>query len=159
MADYDRAIAVTPSDQGRWTVDLDGSWSIGGSMNGGYLLAAMVGAATTATQRPDPLAVTATFLSPRRAGPAEITVAVVKRGRRSTVTEIVLGQDGRDHVRATAVLGDLDSWRDRPSTPSDHRCPASSSASRSPTGRAREASDLRRSSSISTSAWLRVSDG
>ena len=36
-------------------------------MNGGYLLAAMVNAATTATSVPDPLAVTATFLSP--AGP------------------------------------------------------------------------------------------
>lgn len=63
-ADYDRAIAVTPSDGG-WTVDLDGSWSIGGAMNGGYLLAVMVNAATTATARPDSLAVTATFLSPR----------------------------------------------------------------------------------------------
>jgi len=128
MADYDRAIAVTPSDQGRWTVDLDGSWSIGGSMNGGYLLAAMVGAATTATQRPDPLAVTATFLSPPTSGPAEITVAVVKRGRRSTVTEIVLGQDGRDHVRATAVLGDLDRLEGpsldaiRPSVPPRPQC-------------------------------------
>lgn len=66
ITDYDRAIAVAPSDGG-WTVDLDGSWSIGGSMNGGYLLAAMVNAATVATSLPDPLAVTATFLSPRRA--------------------------------------------------------------------------------------------
>lgn len=36
-------------------------------------------------------------------------MATVKRGRRSTVTEVALHQDGRDHVRATAVLGDLDS--------------------------------------------------
>ena len=105
--DYDRAIAVTPSDGG-WTVDLDGSWSIGGSLNGGYLLATMVNAATTAASLPDPLAVTATFLSAPSVGPAEVRVAIVKRGRRSTVAEIALHQDARDHVRATAVLGDLD---------------------------------------------------
>jgi len=106
-SDYDRAIALTPSERG-WIVDLDGSWSIGGSMNGGYLLAAMVNATTTATSLPDALAVTATFLSPPSSGPAEITVSTVKQGRRSTVAEVALHQGGRDHVRATAVLGDLD---------------------------------------------------
>jgi hypothetical protein len=35
-------------------------------------------------------------------------VVVAKRGRLSSVVEMVLNQDGRDHVRATAVLGDLD---------------------------------------------------
>ena len=62
-------------------MDLDGSWSIGGAMNGGYLLAVMVNAATTATARPDSLAVTATFLSPPTSGRAEVTVATVKQGR------------------------------------------------------------------------------
>jgi hypothetical protein len=107
VTDYDRAIAVRPSDGG-WAVDLDGSWSIGGSLNGGYLLAIMVNAATTATSRPDSLAVTATYLSAPSSGPAEVRVAIMKQGRRSTVAEIALHQDGRDHVRATAVLGDLD---------------------------------------------------
>jgi hypothetical protein len=107
VSEYDRAIAIAPSERG-WTVDLDGSWSIGGSINGGYLLAAMVNATTTATSLPDALAVTATFLSPPSSGPAEITVSLVKQGRRSTVAEVALHQGGRDHVRATAVLGDLD---------------------------------------------------
>ena len=35
-------------------------------------------------------------------------MVVAKRGRLSTVVEMVLSQDERDHVRATAVLGDLD---------------------------------------------------
>jgi acyl-CoA thioesterase len=105
---YDRATAITASDGG-WSVDLDGSWSIGGFMNGGYLLAAMCSAATSATSRPDALAVTATFLSPPSSGLAEITVDIAKSGRQSTVAEIVLHQGGRGHVRATAVLGDLDS--------------------------------------------------
>jgi acyl-coenzyme A thioesterase PaaI-like protein len=107
--DYDRATAVTPRD-GRWAIDLDGSWSIGGFMNGGYLLAAMCGAAVRATATPDTLAVTATFLSPPAAGPAQISVDVAKKGRQSTVTEMVLHQGGREHVRATAVLGDLDTF-------------------------------------------------
>jgi hypothetical protein len=108
ITDYDRATAVTATDGG-WTVDLDGSWSIGGFLNGGYVLAAMGRAAVAAAGRPDPLAVTATFLSPPAPGSAEIKVTVVKRGRQSSVAEIVLGQGDRDHVRATAVLGDLDS--------------------------------------------------
>jgi acyl-CoA thioesterase len=106
-SDYDRATAVTGTEGG-WSVDLDDSWSIGGFLNGGYLLAAMCNAAVSATSRPDPLAVTATFLSPPSAGRAEITLDVVKRGRQSTVVEIVLAQGGRGHIRATAVLGDLD---------------------------------------------------
>jgi len=103
---YDRATAVTESEGG-WSVDLDGSWSVGGFMNGGYLLAAMCRAAAAATSRPDPVAVTATFLSPPVSGRAEITVDVAKKGRQFTVAEMMLHQDGRQHVRATAVLGDL----------------------------------------------------
>jgi hypothetical protein len=106
MSDYDRATAIRSSGGG-WSVDLDGSWSIGGFLNGGYLLVPMCNAAVEATSMPDPLAVTATFLSPPSSGPAEISVTVAKRGRQSSVTEIVLHQDGRDHVKATAVLGDL----------------------------------------------------
>jgi acyl-CoA thioesterase len=68
----------------------------------------MAKAATEATHMPDTLAVTATFLSPPASGPAEITVDVAKRGRQSSVAEVALHQDGRTHIRATAVLGDLD---------------------------------------------------
>jgi acyl-CoA thioesterase len=104
---YDRATAITASGGG-WTVELDGSWSIGGSLNGGYLLVPMAKAAVEATAMPDTLAVTATFLSPPSSGPAEISVVVAKRGRRTSVADVALHQDGRAHVRATAVLGDLD---------------------------------------------------
>ncbi|HVC71070.1 MAG TPA: thioesterase family protein [Acidimicrobiales bacterium] len=92
-------------------MDLDDSWSIGGFMNGGYLLATMCLAGSTATSRPEPLAVTATYLSPPVGGPAEISVEVAKKGRQSTVAEIVLHQDGLQHVRATVILGDLDDYR------------------------------------------------
>ncbi len=61
-SDFDRATAVSASDDG-WTVDLDGSWSIGGFLNGGYLLAPMA-RRPPAASLPDILAVTATFLSP-----------------------------------------------------------------------------------------------
>jgi len=106
---FDRATALTPSEDG-WSVELDGSWSIGGFLNGGYLLAAMAKAATAAGAMPDPLAMTASFLSPPTAGPAQITVEMVKRGRRTSVAEVVLRQGTIQHVRATAVLGDLGSF-------------------------------------------------
>jgi Thioesterase-like superfamily len=108
-SDYDRATAITRSDAG-WSVNLDGSWSIGGSMNGGYLLAILTKAASDATSMPDPMAVTATFLSPPSSGPAEITVTVVKHGRRSSVADVALHQGGTRHVTVTAVLGDLDTF-------------------------------------------------
>jgi hypothetical protein len=104
---YDRATAIAASDGG-WTVDLDGSWSIGGYLNGGYLLVPMAKAAAEATAMPDTLAVTATFLSPPSHGPARITVAIAKQGRQTSVADVALHQDGRTHVRATAVLGHLD---------------------------------------------------
>jgi acyl-CoA thioesterase len=71
----------------------------------------MAKAAAAATAMPDTLAVTATFLSPPAPGPAEITVTVAKRGRQSSVADITLDQGGRTHVRATAVLGDLDAQK------------------------------------------------
>jgi acyl-CoA thioesterase len=106
MSDFDRATAITGSGAA-WTVNLDGSWSIRDSMNGGYLLAVMTKAASAATSMPDPLAVTASFLSPPSSGPAEITVTVAKRGRRTSVAEVALHQGATRHVLATAVLGDL----------------------------------------------------
>ncbi|MGH9018237.1 MAG: thioesterase family protein, partial [Acidimicrobiales bacterium] len=50
---YDEATAITASEGG-WTVDLDPSWSIGGFLNGGYLLIPMAAAASSATALPDP---------------------------------------------------------------------------------------------------------
>ena len=105
-SDYDRATVIEPSDDG-WSVELDGSWSIGDSLNGGYLLATMAKAAIAATSVPDPLAVTATFLSPPSSGRADLAVTVVKHGRRSSVAEVTLHQGGRQHVVVSAVLGDL----------------------------------------------------
>ena len=109
---------------------------------------------------PDPLAVTATFLSPPSSGPAEITVAIAKRGRRSSVAEVVLHQDGRDHVRATAVLGDLDGL-DGPSSRAAVVVGSSPRAVRVDRGPAGAERDRRRprSSVTSTSAWPPTSVG
>ncbi len=103
---FDRATTIVPSEDG-WSTELDGSWSIRGSLNGGYVLAVMTRAATAAGSMPDPLAVTATFLSSPTAGPAEITVEMIKRGRRTSVAEVALRQGAVQHARATVVLGDL----------------------------------------------------
>jgi acyl-CoA thioesterase len=104
---FDADIAVTPMPEG-WTVDLNGRWNIAGYLNGGYLMAVVGHAAMEATGLPDPLATTATFLSPPTPGPAEVSVSVVKKGRTTSVTEVAVRQGGREHVRASVVLGDLD---------------------------------------------------
>jgi hypothetical protein len=112
-----------------------------------------------ATALPDPLAVTATFLSPPASGRAEITVAIAKRGRR-----VVGGRDhspagGRDHVRATAVLGDLDGLDGPTFDAASTSVPPFEECVSIGTGRAPGASGPPEIFRTSTSAWPPTSDG
>ncbi|HET8602948.1 MAG TPA: thioesterase family protein [Marmoricola sp.] len=112
--ELDRAIALTRREDGRFAADLDAGWLIGDALNGGYLLA-VIGNAARATLvesgQPDPLAVSAHYLSAARPGPAEVRVRLVRGGRRhSTVAVSLLQQeDGEDVERITALAtyGDL----------------------------------------------------
>jgi acyl-CoA thioesterase len=116
---FDADVALTPAPGG-WAVELNGRWNIAGYLNGGYLMAVVGRAALAATGRPDPLAVTATFLSPPAPGPATVTVTVVKDGRATAVAEVALRQGEREHLRAAVVLGDLEAM----DGPTDQRAPA-----------------------------------
>lgn len=99
-------------------VDADGSttihdgWDIGGNANGGYLMALAAAGLRQAAGRPDPVSLTAHYLSPGRPGPAAVTGEVVKAGRRFTTVQGRLESIGDDGERRTVIqvlgtFGDL----------------------------------------------------
>jgi len=79
---FGRASAVTALGDGRFAAEVAPGWDIAGNADGGYLLAIAARAVTVATDRPDPVTVTAHFLAPGRPGPVAVLVDPVRAGRR-----------------------------------------------------------------------------
>lgn len=113
---FDTATAVTPQGEGRYRLDVDPEWSIGGRTNGGYLLAAATravlaelagpaGAADAADRHP--VAVTGAFAAPAPAGPARMDVEVLRRGRSTSVARARIVADGADCVEVVVTAGAL----------------------------------------------------
>lgn len=103
---FEADTAVRRSGEG-WAADLQPRWNIGNNPNGGYLLAIAVRALTAETGRPDPVTVTAHYLSPPAAGEVEIATEVIKPGRTFAIASARLIQGERERVRVTGAFGDL----------------------------------------------------
>jgi acyl-CoA thioesterase len=113
--EFDRAIAVEVTGPGEYAATLDRGWVVGGGLNGGYLLAVIgnaICAELTHDGQPDPVSVSAYYLTPTRPGPAVVRVRRVRKGgQRSTVAaSLVQEQDGAEVERITVlgVYGSLD---------------------------------------------------
>ena len=113
--ELDRGIAVEPTGPGEYAAQLDGGWVVGGGLNGGYLLAVIGNAIRTEladSDQPDPISVSAYYLTPSTPGPAVVRVRRIRTGgQRSTVAaSLVQQQDGVEVERITvlAVYGSLD---------------------------------------------------
>ena len=91
---FTAATAVTRTGAGTWRGTVQPGWDIAGNANGGYLLAMTARALVEATGRPDPVTVTAHFLSPGRPGPVAIAADVHKTGRRFVDVSAVVQADG-----------------------------------------------------------------
>ncbi|HET9075391.1 MAG TPA: thioesterase family protein [Acidimicrobiales bacterium] len=91
-----------------WVADLNPRWNIGNNPNGGYLLAIAVRALVEETGRPDPVTVTAHYLSPPAAGEVEIATRIIKPGRSFVTAMAEVLQSGRERVRVVGAFGDLD---------------------------------------------------
>lgn len=89
-------------------VELDASWAIAERPHGGYLLRLLAEAALDG-EHPDPLAVSAHFLSPPRPGTAAIHTERLRRGRRVSTTRCQLVEDGELRVEALVTSGRLPS--------------------------------------------------
>jgi acyl-CoA thioesterase len=127
--DFDLATAVAAADGRGYGATVDGGWTIGGRPNGGYLLAIATRAALAEAAHPDPLAVSAHFLSPPAPGPATVAVERLRAGRSVSVLRATLGQGGAARLEALVTAGQLDGaaeplWRagGAPELPPPDRC-------------------------------------
>lgn len=112
--ELDEALALVTTAPGRHETDLSDGWSIGPAVNGGLLLA-MVGRALEreigTAGHPDPLVVSAFYLSAAAAGPTVVETSTIRSGRTMATGDarILQVEDGEqvERVRATATYGDL----------------------------------------------------
>lgn len=117
--EFDRDTAVTALPDGVFSADLAPGWSVGGGINGGYLLAVIGNAVRALLQdsgHPDPFSVSAHYLSASTAGPATVETEVVRAGGRFSTVAATLVQhvDGVRVPRLStlATYGDLDAAHD-----------------------------------------------
>ena len=112
--ELDRDTAVTPDGDGRYTAELSAGWRAGGAVNGGYLLA-VVGQALRAElpTKPDPVAVSAHYLSAGVPGPATVSVDVRRDGGSVATAAVDVTQDGAARLTALATCADLSQFAAR----------------------------------------------
>ena len=84
------ASAVRRLSETAWEAEIAPGWDVGGNADGGYTLAIAARAAAEAAERPDPVTITAHYLSPGHPGPVTIEARVVRRGRRFATVQAVL---------------------------------------------------------------------
>ena len=105
--EFDHHIEVTGS-AGEYAAELDPGWVVGGGVNGGYLLAVMGNALrATLPGKPDPLAISAYYLSASVPGPATVSVDVRREGGSVATAAVDLRQSDETRVTALATYGDL----------------------------------------------------
>ena len=101
------ATAVRPAAAGEWVASIDPGWEIAGNANGGYLLAMATRALTSAAGRPDPVTVTAHYLSPGRPGSVRIATQILKEGKRFATGTATMFSGTRPLLAVLGTLGDL----------------------------------------------------
>jgi len=106
-------MALRPVGEGVFDAELNRHWTIGPKLHGGAMLALCAAAAREAYAvsgdsdvRPQPVAVSASFLSAPDPGPVRLRTRVRKRGRRVGVVEAELVQGERTGVHAIVNLGE-----------------------------------------------------
>ena len=112
MKEYDRHVALDPTDDG-WDAELTDGWVVGGGVNGGYQLAVVGHALARALDgKPDPLAVSAHYLSAATPGPARVTTRVLREGRSVATLAADLWQGDEARLTVLATYGDLSGLTD-----------------------------------------------
>jgi len=126
--EFAEATAVTPdpSTPGTYRGAVAPGWDIAGNANGGYLLSIAARAMTHASGRPDPVTLTAHYLSPGKPGPLRIETELVKAGKRfGAVRALMRGPEGEDKavLAVLGTFGDLDPSASADSPTSMHSPP------------------------------------
>ena len=125
MAEFDRAVAVTSLAPSTYDAVLDAGWQIGSGVNGGLLLAVVGNALRAAfadSGHPDPVSVTAHYLSASRPGPATVRTRLLREGRSMSTgaASLVQTEDGREVERLTVLA----TYADLAALPDDVRTTA-----------------------------------
>ena len=111
--EWDRHVAVVPAGEGCYDADLSEGWVVGGGVNGGYLLATIGTAiARELPGKPDPLAVSAHYLSATTPGPAQVRTRVLREGGSIATVAADLSQGGDARITVLATYGRLDALPD-----------------------------------------------
>jgi hypothetical protein len=107
QSEFDRDIAVTPSGDEFAGVFADG-WRVGGGINGGFQLSLLGNAIREALPKhPDPLAVSAYYISPAVAGPVTAVVRPQRVGGRTATVAADLRQGDDVRLTVLATYGNL----------------------------------------------------
>lgn len=106
---FTRDTAVEALAPGRFRGRIDPGWSVvdGMAPNGGYVMALAARAMRHGLPHPDPVTLTAHFLSPAEPGPIEVLVEQVRASRRHTTVMGRLVQDGTERARLLGAFSDL----------------------------------------------------
>jgi len=104
---FARDTAVARTGEGHYAAHIRENWDIGGKANGGYLLAIAARAIASEIGRPDPVTITAHYLSPGSVGEANIQVQALKRGKRFAVASASLNAAGLPLLQVLGTFGDL----------------------------------------------------
>ena len=106
-SEFDRDIAVSPSGDEFLGTMPDG-WRVGGGINGGFQLSLLGNSIRTALpDHPDPIAVSAYYVSPAVAGPVVAAVRPQRVGGRTATVAAELRQGDDVRLTALATYGDL----------------------------------------------------
>jgi acyl-coenzyme A thioesterase PaaI-like protein len=110
MAGFDAATALESQGGGRYAGGLDPAWQIAGKPNGGYLLSVLGRAALAevGAAYPHPLVASAHYVASPEPGPAELTVQVLRLGRRTAQARVSLSTAEGLCVDALVTCGHLD---------------------------------------------------
>ncbi|MEU8552012.1 thioesterase family protein [Streptomyces roseoverticillatus] len=116
-SEFDRDTALTPRGPGVHDAALPAGWTIGGAVNGGFLLALLGRGLAAELPHPDPFTVTAHYLSVSRPGPAVVRTQTVRTGRALSTGQASLLQYDEDggeveRIRVLATYGDLGALSD-----------------------------------------------
>ena len=106
--EWDEHIAVTRTGAGEHAAELTDGWVVGGGVNGGYLLATIGNAISQELPtKPDPIAISAYYLSATTPGPATVSTRVLREGGSIATVAAELRQGDEARITALATYGDL----------------------------------------------------
>ncbi|TDD43869.1 thioesterase family protein [Nonomuraea terrae] len=107
MTKFDEATQAIRVDENTYDVCLDPGYSIGGPLNGGYLMAAVLRAAVDASPFEHPVSTTVQFLRAPVPGPAQVRVEPLKTGKTAAFSRVTLVQDGVAQIEGLITTATL----------------------------------------------------